>query len=96
MQIHPHNSPNIHIFLFGISALGSKNNFMVAFIIFGFCLKDPESAEVMMHCFGDMDTCPLGLTFQELLHVLQSHLQTVFESHWIADFIYRESDRNLE
>lgn len=35
---------------------------------------------------GDMNTCPLGLTFQEFLHVLQSHLQRVFERHWIADF----------
>lgn len=76
--------------------MDSKNNFLVAFIAFGFCLKDPESAEVMMYCFSDTNTCPLGLTFQELLHVLQSHMQRVLESHWIADFTHRESDMDLE
>lgn len=68
----------------------------MAFLAFGFCLKDPESAEVIMYHFSDRNTCPLGLTFRELLHVLQSHLQRVFESHWIADFTHRESDRDLE
>lgn len=68
----------------------------MAFLAFGFCLKEPESAEVIMYHFSDRNTCPLGLTFQELFHVLQSHLRRVFESHWIADFTHRESDRDLE
>ena len=68
----------------------------MSFITSGFCLKDPESAEVMIYCFGDMNSCPLRLTFQEFLHGLQSHLQRVFESHWVADFPHRKSDRDLE
>lgn len=83
VHIRPHNCRHTYAPLsLDISALlVRKNNFTMAFTA---CLlsKRSRSAEVTIPCFVDMSNGPWGLTFQELLHVLQSHMQSVWKSEF--------------